>query len=421
MFRCVRFFDTIVKMRSRVERQEHMNRTAITIRYHYRLIGLVLLVACTAYGVLSVRSVYAVGTEDSVSHEHIVTVHDDGQEKGFMTRATTLRQALADAGIRLDRNDRTEPGLDETLVGRSYEVNIYRARPVIVRDGSDEIRIMTSYRTGRQIAAQAGIRLRDEDTVTLGRSTNMMRDGVSEVLTIDYATPVTFIFYGKTIQAYTQAQTVGEMLDAKHITPSVNDTLSPSGGTPVSAGMVVQLWKNGEQTYTVDEDVPYESQKIYDMDKDKTYRQVQTPGVVGKRTVTYHLVMHNGVQVDKKELNVVVTVQPIKEVVVVGAKNNYSGNLNEWLLALRMCETHGNYSTNTHNGFYGAYQFMISTWDSIARKAGRSDLIGVLPSDAAPADQDAMIIANTNKTAGLVTQNPGCYAKTGISNKPPAS
>jgi hypothetical protein len=33
-----------------------------------------------------------------------------------------------------------------------------------------------------------------------------------------------------------------------------------------------------------------------------------------------------------------------------------------WLRSTRMCESGGNYRTNTGNGFYGAYQFVLSTW-----------------------------------------------------------
>ncbi|MEO6714750.1 MAG: transglycosylase family protein, partial [Mycobacteriales bacterium] len=47
---------------------------------------------------------------------------------------------------------------------------------------------------------------------------------------------------------------------------------------------------------------------------------------------------------------------------------------------LRQCESSGNYSINTGNGFYGAYQFDLQTW----RGLGYSGL----PSDAAPATQD---------------------------------
>ena len=33
-----------------------------------------------------------------------------------------------------------------------------------------------------------------------------------------------------------------------------------------------------------------------------------------------------------------------------------------WLYSTRMCESGGNYRTNTGNGFFGAYQFDYSSW-----------------------------------------------------------
>lgn len=91
-----------------------------------------------------------------------------------------------------------------------------------------------------------------------------------------------------------------------------------------------------------------------------------------------------------------------------------SSSLQEWLLKLRMCESGGNYATNTGNGFYGAYQFLDSTWDSLHTGYARADL-------APPAVQDEAIIENTRRSrGGLATQNPGCYQKENLSAFPPA-
>ena len=51
---------------------------------------------------------------------------------------------------------------------------------------------------------------------------------------------------------------------------------------------------------------------------------------------------------------------------------------------LRNCESGGNYTENSGNGYYGAYQFSLSTWESLG--------LGGLPSQAAPAAQDAAAI-----------------------------
>lgn len=95
--------------------------------------------------------------------------------------------------------------------------------------------------------------------------------------------------------------------------------------------------------------------------------------------------------------------------------SNYTGSLAEWLRVLRMCESGGNYRINTGNGYYGAYQFLTSTWQSLGTGYARADL-------APPAVQDKAIIDNTNRSSGgLATQNPGCYKKHGLSQFPPSS
>ncbi|MEZ5171570.1 MAG: transglycosylase family protein [Acidimicrobiia bacterium] len=56
---------------------------------------------------------------------------------------------------------------------------------------------------------------------------------------------------------------------------------------------------------------------------------------------------------------------------------------------IRQRESGGDYSINTGNGYYGAYQFNQGTWDNTVRSMGRGDLAGQPASNASPADQDA--------------------------------
>ncbi len=52
-------------------------------------------------------------------------------------------------------------------------------------------------------------------------------------------------------------------------------------------------------------------------------------------------------------------------------------------------DSSGGYRAVSPGGMYrGAYQFPRSTWNNVARHAGRHDLVGVDPAAAAPADQD---------------------------------
>ena len=312
------------------------------------------------------------GSTTSRSGKHILTIYDGGREIGVLTDADTLEQALDDAHIPLEANDITEPARSEKLVAANYNVNIYRARPVVIEDESVKTRIMTAYRTPTQIAKQAGIALQKEDLATMKRSNDLIGHGASEVMTIERATPFTFVFYGKSSTSYTRAATVGEMLEDKDITLGPNDGLSVPRDTPITAGMTVSLWRNGKQTITQEEDVKFPTEQIKDANREVGFKEVKTPGVNGKKNVTYEIEMRDGVEVARKEINSVTTKEPVKQVEIVGTKfsNTFSGSFAEALARLRSCE--GSYTSNTGNGYYGAYQYDLQTWGNYQGYANAS-------------------------------------------------
>jgi hypothetical protein len=51
-----------------------------------------------------------------------------------------------------------------------------------------------------------------------------------------------------------------------------------------------------------------------------------------------------------------------------------NADLSDVWARLRNCESHGNYQTNTGNGYYGAYQFSAGTWNSMNTGYERADL-----------------------------------------------
>lgn len=309
------------------------NITKKPTRFYGVLITLasVFLVGCGAIG-LAARA-----NADSLQPlpgQHLITLHDAGQDKGILTEAPTLRQALQEAHVSVDPNDIIEPGLDETLVAKSYDVNIYRARPVTVVDGAVRQKVMSPYQTAKQIAAHAGIVLHDEDRTSLVANTDMVSEGAGVQLAISRATEFTFVLYGKKMTAYTQEKTVGDMLKSKKITMAADDTLSVAQETSLVGGMTIELWRNGKQTLTEEQDVPFATEKIKDMDREVGYRQVKTPGVVGKRTVTYEVDMRNGKEVSRTEIQSLLTKEPVNQVEVVGGKYALPpGSHEDWMAA----------------------------------------------------------------------------------------
>jgi uncharacterized protein YabE (DUF348 family) len=314
--------------------------------------------------------------------QRLITIHDRGIDKGILTRATTLRAAFAEASIQTDVNDMIEPGLDEVLSAKTYDVNIYRARPITIIDGTTRQKVMSSYQTSRQIAEQAGVTLQNEDITAMSANSDMVSEGAGVTLTIKRATAFTLVLYGTKTPAYTQAATVGEMLSQKGITLGGEDTLSVTSATPMRAGLSVELWRNGKQTATEEQDVSFATEKIKDVDKEVGFKEVKTPGEKGKRTVTFEIEMKNGKEVGRKEIQSVITKEPKKQVEVIGAKmtNTFSGGFGEALGRLRGCEAGGNYANKKNPAYRGAYQYDYSTW---ANYGGFYD-----PADAPAAVQD---------------------------------
>ncbi len=65
-----------------------------------------------------------------------------------------------------------------------------------------------------------------------------------------------------------------------------------------------------------------------------------------------------------------------------------------FLACMRQRESHGDYSVTDPTGtFMGAYQIYQGGWDAVARSIGRTDLVGVKPNHASPADQDTIALA----------------------------
>ncbi len=335
----------------------------MTIRFAFLHQGRPLNIVLGAFLLFAAFSMFnSVGaaTNDQARDGRLVTIYDRGEERVILTHAQNVKDALIDADISVVDEDTIEPGLDEPLVATDYSVNIYRARPIIVVDGMVRQKIMTAAQTKSAIASAAGLELHDEDQTELSQSQNLVADGASVILTINRATEFTLNLYGSITKAYTRAKTVGEMIDSKDINLGKDDTLSVDGSAPIVAAMTVAIWRNGVQTATNEEPIAFPSRQIQDVDQPTSYRKVQTPGTNGRKMVTYKITMQNGKEVSRVAIQSVVLEQPKEQVEVVGAKAGFSGSFAEALARLRSCE--GKYTSNTGNGYYGAYQYDIQTW-----------------------------------------------------------
>lgn len=301
------------------------------IRYGIWALALLLLTVLVA---TSRQVMAASGTE---SDDKLITVYDQGEEHTFITRKTTLADALRSEGISLHAADAVEPKVATKLVASNYQVNIYRARPVVIEDGATKIQVTTAEQSPKHIMAAAGETMYDEDTAKIELSQSPLTDGGAGLkLVVDRATSFTFNLYGKTFTARSQATTVGEMLREKKISLGPSDGKSADDKTPLVAGMSISVWRDGKQTITQEEAITKPIEEIKSADQKVGFREVRTAGKDGKRQVTYEVDIRNGQEIARKEIASVTTEEPVKEVVVVGTKvdaPSYSGSHADWMAA----------------------------------------------------------------------------------------
>ncbi len=292
----------------------------------------------------------------------VISLAVDGARQGFATDAKTVAEVLARAKVRLVEDDLVEPALNTVINTKVFYINVYRAKPAVIIDQGHEIFVKTPYQNPKLIAERsAGLTMYPED----GYKTDLIRDfvGVGVLghrIEVERAVPLSVMVDGQTLELRSRASTVGAMLREKGLVLSDDDIVSVNRSTPLTTGMQITVTRVGKEVVAVEETITPPVQNIFDNNKPPGYEEIRQPGAPGKQLVTYQVNFHNGVEVSREALQTVVVNQPVTRVVVRGVA--FAGDV--WL-QLRLCESGGDYTRNSGNGYHGAYQFSPGTWQGM--------------------------------------------------------
>jgi uncharacterized protein YabE (DUF348 family) len=316
----------------------------------------------------------------------MISLYADGQKRLFATDARTVGEVIKTSRIRLHPGDLVEPSASTSVPFGQFNINIYRARPVLIVDGSQSRLITSAYQSPHLLAKAAGLTTYPEDKYQTGIITNIVQNGaIGEQITVHRAKPFEVKADGKVRLLRTQAQTVGDALQAAHIPLGAKDTVSPSLDAPMVPGADVQITRVTEATVTETQTIPRPVQTITDPSLLKGNTQVRTPGADGQKTITYLVHYTNGVETGREQLQVVSQAAPQAQVVVVGTKVLFEGSVEYWrpqviaaatkygidpnmMLRIMQCESNGNAADVSHfivNGQHptGLFQYLPSTWE----------------------------------------------------------
>ena len=315
--------------------------------------------------------------------QKIVTIYDKQRKQTVLTEQKTVAEVLKQAGITLDKFDLVEPSLD-TEVSDGFNVNIFRARPLTVIDGERQIKILTPYQLASDIARVAGLALYPEDQVEFQLDTLGLSSGLGSQMVIRRATEFNLIFFGKKSVVRSHQATVGDFLKQRQLTLGANDRMNLGATEPLRAGMTLEIWQEGEQERTVDEEVKFTTRRVADFEKPLEFKQIKQQGKPGKRIVTYKINIKNGQEVSKIETHSLVTQSAVEQIEVVGAKiapiaYTGGGTKDQWLSASNIPQDQWGYaewlvqresgwnpnSRNRSSGAYGLAQCLNKPSNSL--------------------------------------------------------
>ena len=314
-----------------------------------------------------------------------ITLSVDGQTTEVRTSADTVGALLRSRGIEVNGHDVVAPNVDAKVEDGTRVAVKFGREVTFTIDGAAQT-IWTTATTVEDALAALGLNLSNAELST-SRSSGIGREGLTIVIATQKK--IIIIDAGKKRTITTTGQTLADALLAAKIKVDEDDKLSASPKTRLVDGAKFTFTdveiKSKTKKLAVDFDtVRKDSSKLK-----KGVTKIDTPGERGLRAVTYEIVRHNGKIVERTKIKSKLINEPVTEVVLVGTKkpttttkkssggsSTPSGSVWD---KLAQCESGGNWSINTGNGYYGGLQFSLATWRSVGGSG--------LPSDASREEQ----------------------------------
>jgi uncharacterized protein YabE (DUF348 family) len=322
----------------------------------------------------------------------MVSLYVDGQKRLFATEGTTVGEILDRAGVKLNAHDLVEPDAKTEVPAGQFNINVYRARPVLVIDGGQSHQVRSAYQSPRLLAEDAGLNVYPEDDYKFEVIRDVVaNNAIGEKVSVVRAKPFTVTVDGYTRTLRTQAKTVGEALAGAHISLGIKDSVSQPLDAPMVAGAGITITRVSEALATLTETIPRPVKTITDPTLLKGQQSVRTEGADGQKTITYRIHYKNGIETGREQVQLVSQSAPVARVIVEGTKVLFGGSVEYWrpqvetaaaawgldpnmMLRIMACESRGNALSVSHfiiNGEHptGLFQYLPSTW----RSAGGTD------------------------------------------------
>lgn len=361
-----------------------------------------------------------------------VTVDINGQQQSLSTFSGDVGGALEAAGVTVGTEDLVYPAPSEKLANGDV-ITVKTSKPVAVIVDGEEQNVTSTASTVQALVEEL-------EAVNPGSSYNADPNApVTEGMTLDVTTPkiVAINDGGQTTYTSIAKKTVGELLAARGVTVDSFDRVTPSLDSPVTPNQEIRIdrvdVRDNVEIVPVDAPVNY----VEDANLEQGTEEVREEGKAGEKRVVNRVTYVNG-QVESEEQLAAEEVRAAKPATIArgtkapqhtvtpavaattsgnaGGSNTGGGNTGAAAPAvaggsvwdsLAQCESGGNWSINTGNGYHGGLQFSQSTWAAYGGTAYAPT------ADQATREQQIAIAEKTQASQGWGAW-PACTAKLGI-------
>ncbi|SLJ93823.1 resuscitation-promoting factor [Arthrobacter sp. P2b] len=336
-------------------------------KFSFIKVGAQLLVLCAL----------VVGLVAFVGNNKTVTLNVDGKVTSVQTFGGTVGQVVKSANLELKPTDRVSPAIDAS-VRNGTVINVNQAKEVKVSLDGAEKTVNTNAQDVAGLVTELGVA--SASSVSVPKDAQLAVAG--SFVSISTPKTVSIVADGKVDTATTTAATVGKVLEDAGLTLGANDRTSQPANAHVVNNMVIKVSRvDNAQTAVTTDEVPFEKVTTESAELLKGEQEVTQAGSAGKIEKTYKLVLVDGREASRTLVSETVSVQPVAEKITVGTKPKPVAQaapapaagtntgaaapaiMNEAMWdKIAQCESGGNWSINTGNGYYGGLQFDIQTW-----------------------------------------------------------
>jgi resuscitation-promoting factor RpfB len=335
-------------------------------------------------GAVSLAMLGAVGISGAAyaTIDKAVTVSVDGKTRTIHTFGSSVADVLQAGNIPVSRQDVVAPGLSAKVRDGSRIAVRYTRPLTLIVDGRKQTHWVTALSVGEAFN-QLGLRYSGA-RLSASRSVGIERKGLD--VNVRTEKRVVIKHDGKKTAVSAPILNVGEALEAAHLEVDKDDRVSPALARPIDSGATITVNRVDTRRRTVTVSIPYETVRRTSASMFEDQSRVDRAGETGKRTRVLEIRFVDGKQTFVRELSRRVVSKPVDKVVVVGTKERPStggggggggdvgGGVDDlnWA-ALADCESSGNPQAVNPAGYYGLYQFSLSTWESVGGSGNPTD------------------------------------------------